>query len=98
MHYIGQNLKFYVKYKRYTYSDVAEMIGATEGMVKHYVQKRTAPQIETIIKIADMMNISIDTLIRVKLTETNYGKEMARIEDLERKVNMLMKEHKSKTK
>lgn len=91
MHYVNHNIKFFREYKRYTQADIADMIGATLGMIKSYETGKAVPQVETLIKIADMMNISIDTLIRVKLTETNYGKEEVRIEELERKVNLLIK-------
>lgn len=91
MHYINHNLKFFREYKRYTQGDIAANIGATVGMIKTYENGKAVPQVEALIKIADMMNVSIDTLIRVKLTQKNYGKQEARIDDLERKVNLLLK-------
>lgn len=95
MHYVNHNIKFWRQYKRYTQGDIADMVDATLGMIKSYETGTAVPQVETLIKIADMMNISLDTLIRVKLTEKNYGKQEVRINELEKKVNLLLKQKNS---
>lgn len=89
-HYINHNIKFWRQYKRYTQTDVADILLTTVGRIKQY-EKITYPPAEMIIKIADMMNISLDTLFKTKLTQANYGKEESRIEALEKRLKRLEK-------
>jgi transcriptional regulator with XRE-family HTH domain len=72
MHYVNHNLKFYREYNRYSQQEIANKLKTTLGRIKMYDRNGATPQIEMLIKIADMMQISLDTLIRTKLSEKNY--------------------------
>ncbi len=89
-HHINHNIKFWIAYKRYTYQDVADMLDTTLGRIKTYVGGVAVPPAEMLMKIADMMNVSLDTLFRTKLTAKNYGKEETRIVEIEKKLNHLL--------
>jgi len=94
MNHIAHNLKFYRLYNRLLQKEVAENLKVTVGMVKSY-EAGTVPPIETLIKISDMMQISLDTLVKVKLNKNNYLKVkgqsdpdlLSRVEALEIAVN-----------
>lgn len=93
--YINENLRFYRLHNRYTQQEIANKLKATLGQVKSYETNIAVPPIDMIIRIADMIGVSIDRLIRVKLSSKNYlsTKEevpsdlLSRIDALEKKVN-----------
>lgn len=72
MHYINHNLKFYRLSNRFRQTEIADKLKVTVGMVKTYENGSATPPVDVLIKIADMMQVSIDTLIKVKLTSKNY--------------------------
>ena len=102
--YINENLRFYRLHNRYTQQEIAIKLKATLGQVKSYETNIAVPPVDMIIRIADMIGISIDGLIRVKLSSKNYlnTKEgippdlLSRIDALEKKVNKTV--NKSRTK
>lgn len=95
MHYISHNLKYYRVSNRFRQQEIADKIKVSLGMVKTYELGIAVPPIETLIKIADMMQITIDTLVKVQLTSKNYlqikGQSapdlLHRVEALEKIVN-----------
>ena len=75
MHYINHNLRFFRLRNRYTQEELAAKLKTTLGRIKTYETGAATPQIEMIVAIADLMGISLDTLVKVKLDENNYQKE-----------------------
>lgn len=98
MHYINHNLRFYRLRNRFTQPEIAAKLKATVGRIKMYEQDHATPQMDMVIKIADMMQVSLDTLIRVKLSEKNYLQKKGeqapelhhRVEALEFAVNKIV--------
>ena len=95
MHYIHENIKFYRTHNRFTQQEVADKFEVTLGMLKTYERADAVPPVEVLMRIADVMRITIDTLIKVKLTPKNYLKVkgegapdlLQRVEALEFTVN-----------
>lgn len=72
MNNISHNVKFYRQHFALTQQEIADKLKTTIGRVKTYESGVAAPQIEMLVSIAQMMNVSIDTLVQVKLTDKNY--------------------------
>lgn len=72
MHYIQHNLRFYRKRNRYRQSDIAAKLKVSVGQVKTYETGIAVPPIDILIRIADMMKITLDDLVRKKLSEKNF--------------------------
>lgn len=56
-------LKELRKEKKYSQKDVAEKIGVSQKTISDYEIKKTEPDISTLIKLADLYNISMDELL-----------------------------------
>lgn len=95
MHYIHHNLRFYRLHNRFLQHEIADKLKVTLGMIKTYETGIAVPPIEILIKIADMMHITLDTLVKVKLNSKNFLEVkdqsapglLERIEALEKTVN-----------
>jgi transcriptional regulator with XRE-family HTH domain len=74
MQFIGQNVKWYREHKRLTQQEVADTLNTTLGRVKTYESGAAIPPVEILINIATWIDVSIDALIKVKLSEKNYLK------------------------
>lgn len=69
---IGKLLKELRKEKDVTQKDVADYLGVVRGSYAHYEIERRQPDYDTLIKIANYFNVSVDYLIgRTRIKE--YG-------------------------
>lgn len=59
----GRNLERIRKDKKVSQTTLAQELGLTQQMISSYEKNVSSPNIETLIKIADYFNISIDTLV-----------------------------------
>ena len=84
------NLKLYRKQHGFTQEYIAEKIGVSRQAVAKWERGETVPSIENVMALADLYEISVDSLVRnlVKvLPESNDGKYMfgiTRIDDKRR--------------
>ena len=69
--HLPENIAFLLTYKKLSYAELGEAIGATEGMVKQYKRGATPP-LSILCSIADYAGLSLDALVREKLTNENY--------------------------
>lgn len=60
----GWRLKVLRTYKGLTQEELAEMLGVTRYQIYNYESANREPKFETVIKIADIFNVSIDYLLR----------------------------------
>ena len=72
MHYVNHNLRFYRLHNRFTQQEIADELETTLGRIKMYEQGHATPPIDMLIKISNMLHVSLDTLIKVKLSAKNY--------------------------
>ncbi|NPA68888.1 MAG: helix-turn-helix transcriptional regulator [Chlorobi bacterium] len=68
MSYIGKNIRKIRISKNLTQTEFAELFNLKRTAVGSYEEGRAEPKINTIIKISDYFNISLDKLLRKELT------------------------------
>lgn len=68
---IGENIKRIRAEKRITQKQLADALGVSQAMVAQYESDKRNPKMETIKKIADALEVSIDELCDSKATMIN---------------------------
>ncbi len=68
MSYIGKNIRKIRMSKKLTQTEFAELFDLKRTAVGSYEEGRAEPKIDTLIKIADYFNLTIDQLLRKELT------------------------------
>lgn len=63
---IGQRIKFLRKQHNFTVQQLAELINKTKGNISSYENGKYEPSAQTIIRICEIFNISIDWLLTGK--------------------------------
>ena len=63
---LGQNLQNLRKNNRISQKEMAEKLGVNVHTYANWENDRTQPSIEILIKIAQMLNISMDTLCGIQ--------------------------------
>lgn len=73
------NLKMYRKKNKFTQEQVAERLGVSRQAVAKWERGESLPDIENCIALADMYEVSIDSLVRnlqnLPITEDDEGKK-----------------------
>lgn len=71
------NLKLFRKQKGFTQEQIAERLGVSRQAVAKWERGETLPDIDNIIALADMYDVTIDSLVRnlASLPENNCGKK-----------------------
>jgi len=64
MNFFKDNLLSYRKQLNMTQKKLAELLNVSNNNIGHWEKGRTEPNIDTIIKLAQIFNITIDELIR----------------------------------
>lgn len=59
----GKNLKFYRKKKQLTIADLANKLNIGKSTISSWENGKHSPDIEMINTIADILNVSVDTLL-----------------------------------
>ncbi len=68
MSYIGKNIRKIRISKKMTQTEFAELFDLKRTAVGSYEEGRAEPKIETLIKIADYFNLSLDSLLRQEIS------------------------------
>ncbi len=68
MSYIGKNIRKIRMSKKLTQTEFAELFDLKRTAVGSYEEGRAEPKIDTLIKIADYFNLTLDQLLRKELT------------------------------
>lgn len=66
METIGQRIKFLRKQHNFTVQQLAELINKTKGNISSYKNGKYEPSAQTIIRICEIFNVSIDWLLTGK--------------------------------
>jgi transcriptional regulator with XRE-family HTH domain len=65
--YLAQNLKYLRMKSKETQKDISEFLGVSEMTVSRYESGDSEPDIETVIKLSEHYNLSIDDLLLKEL-------------------------------
>ena len=68
MSLFGKNIKKIRNVRGLTQMQLADLIDVSRGVISSYEEGRAEPKIETIIKTADIFNLSIDQLLKTNVT------------------------------
>jgi len=68
MSYIGKNIRKIRMSKKMTQTEFADLFDLKRTVVGSYEEGRAEPKIETLIKISDYFNLSLDQLLRKELS------------------------------
>ena len=60
----GRNLMIALFDRKMTQTQLAEKIGVTQAAVNYYISEKRTPTLELCVKIADVLGMSLDELVR----------------------------------
>ena len=71
---IGETIAFLRKEKGMTQNELAEKMNVTDKAVSKWERDLSCPDINTISKLADVLNVSIEELLKAKKQDYNNNK------------------------
>lgn len=83
---IAENIRYYRKQLGLTQEKLAEAMDVTVGAVSKWESGSTVPDIETLMRLANLFDISMDVLL-------GYGLSSSRVEDICNRINQLRSSH-----
>lgn len=72
--YISENISYLVTKMRGSQDDLGSIFDLKRGTINTYISKKAQPKIETIQKICDYFDITIDAFINTPLEDNDDGK------------------------
>lgn len=66
--YLSTNIKFLRKRRRLTQNDLAEALNINRSSINNYENGTTIPPVSTLIDLSDLFHLSVDTLLRINLS------------------------------
>lgn len=82
MHVLGKNIRFLRKQFPVTQSKLASLIGKGQTTIGNWENGISEPSIEELLILSNYFDISLDLLIKVDLSLTNYQVEGRRKEEV----------------
>ena len=79
---LKENIKFYRKKKGYTQIDLAKKLHVKQYNISDYEIGRVEPSISTLIKMAEVFDITLDTLVGKKQKDNIYEKNITDYSEL----------------
>lgn len=76
---LSENIRLRRKDKNLTQEQLAEALGVTVGAVSKWESGSTTPEIETLVRIADFFDLSVDALLGWRLEGGNMNQNIARV-------------------
>ncbi len=74
----AKNLAKIRKLKGFTQQELADKIGTSQRIISHYESNVKSPSLKYIIRIADALQISIDTLLRSNSIKNEFDTRIAK--------------------
>jgi transcriptional regulator with XRE-family HTH domain len=86
---IHERIKELRKIHDWTQSNLAEKLGVENKMISYYENKKSIPNAETLVKIAEIFNVSIDYLLfddapKLPLERTGRNKLVEQMYDIDK--------------
>lgn len=66
--YISHNIKHLISKENWDQSIFGQQFGISKAVVSHYVTGKNVPKIETLVKICEYFNLTLDQLVRENLS------------------------------
>ena len=60
---LGRNIKYYRKSLNLTQQELAQKLNGNKSLISNYENNYSTPDIETLIKLADIFDITLDELV-----------------------------------
>lgn len=67
--YISLNIKHLIEINKLSQKEFGELFGLKQAVISAYIRKVSNPQLDTLIKISDYFNITIDDLLKRDLSQ-----------------------------
>lgn len=71
--HIGKQIKYYRQLQGYTQKRLAEECGLAIGTIQQYELEKREPKLEMLIKIVNVLDISMDTLLGYNYQSDNHA-------------------------
>ena len=81
-HHLPQNIRAMRKARGFTQEQLAEAMGVTVGAVSKWELGQSAPDLSTLMELADFFDASVDALLGYTLRENSAGLAAERIRAL----------------
>lgn len=79
--YISANISYLVHKSRLGQDEFGQLFDLNKGLIGKYINNISLPKIETLVKICDYFNISLDSLVRENLLEKNEVSKINKIDE-----------------
>lgn len=79
MSFVSSNIKYLRKQKAWTQQDLADQLEIKRSLIGSYEEGRADPRISTLLKIAEVFNLSLDDLLSQDLAQHNKPAKPTRI-------------------
>lgn len=75
MSFVNKNLRYLRQQKGWTQKELADQLGVKQPVVGAYEEERAVPPLFTLVKIADLFSLSLDTLVQDDLSKPTGKKK-----------------------
>lgn len=79
--YISKNISYLVHKSRLGQDEFGQLFDLNKGLIGKYINNISLPKIETLVKICDHFNITLDSLVRENLLEKNEVDKINKIDE-----------------
>lgn len=76
---IGKNIKEFRKLKKITQAQLGKLINKSESTIRKYELGEVEPNIETIKKIAEVLDVSSSAILGIGLLDDNFAKDFIKV-------------------
>jgi transcriptional regulator with XRE-family HTH domain len=80
MHFLGKNIRYLRKQSSVTQSELASVIGKGQTTIGNWENGISEPSLEELLILTNYFDISLDLLVKIDLSKTNYQTEKKRKE------------------
>ena len=82
---LGERIRMHRRRLGYTQEQLAEALGVTVGAVSKWETDSTTPELEMILELADLFQISVDALLDYRMQEAGITQTAERIHEFRKK-------------
>ncbi len=72
MNYFSKNFNYLLKLKNYSVTKISKILAVSRATIYYYLDGTMLPSIERLIKISDIFNTDVKTLVTINMQENNH--------------------------